>query len=326
VCDLVLLGILTGAWTRFTDDVRRGLALAGRPDEAVSSPDVRAAATAFRYARGLVSAAEFTTWLRERALTLTELSDALTRQLHEERAGDDAGDRAGDAELAAVLRVEAFCRGTLDWLASAATDRLAAADRLGQRAPAAPDPERVQAALRDALGQTAAGLPEFGEAELRRRLERLVAVDAALAQLREEVASPEEVGQCLASHRLDWLRCSGDELAVAELGAAREARLLVRDDGLALDAVAERAGTPLQSRSAYLEDLPPEAVAAFAAAAPGEVVGPWLQDARWHVLVLKEKTAPTAADATLRRRAAEELLEVVLERHKAGRSERLCVL
>lgn len=326
MCDLVLLGLLTGAWTRFTDDLRRGLALAREADEPVSSSDVRAAATAFRYARGLVSAAEFTGWLRERELTLAELSDALTRQLHEERAGALDGQRAGDDELAPVLRVEAFCRGTLDGLATAAIDRLAAADRLGERAPVAADSERVQAALRDALGQVAAGLPGFGEAELRRRLERLVAADAALAQLRDEVASPQEVGQCLASHRLDWLRCSGDELAVAELGAAREARLLVRDDGLALDAVAVRAGAPVQARSAYLEDLPAEAIAAFAAAAPGEVVGPWLQDARWRVLVLKEKTPPTAEDATLRQRAAEELLGVVLERHQAGRSERLCVL
>lgn len=326
MCDLVLLGVLTGAWTRFTDAVRRGLALAGQPDDSVSASDVRAAATAFRYARGLVSAAEFTTWLRERELTLSELSDALTRQLYEERADADGGGRADDHDLAPVLRVEAFCRGTLDQLAGAATDRLAAADRLGDRAPVEPDRARVHAALQHALGETAAGLPSFGEAELRRRLERLVALDQALAQLRESVASPQEVSQCLASHRLDWLRCSGDELAVTEIGAAREARLLVRDDGLGLAAVAERAGAPIRSHSAYVEDLPAEATAAFAAAAPGEVVGPWLQDAHWHVLVLKEKTPPTVADATLQQRAIDELLAVVLERHQAGRSERLCVL
>ncbi len=326
VCDLVLLGILTGAWERFTDGVRRGLALTGDAPGAVTAADVRAAATTFRYAHGLVSAAEFTTWLRERELTLGDLSAALARRVTEEREQTDVGERAGDAELASVLRVEAYCRGALQALAEAAIDRLAAADRLGERAPGRPPPERVEAGLAGALGEEAAGLRTFGEADLRRRLERLAALDDALWQLRDEIATPEAIDHCLAGHRLDWLRLRGEELVLAELGAAREARLLVREDGLSLGEVAERAGTVPRERSVYLEDVPDDATAAFAAAAPGEVVGPWQQDAGWRVLVLGDKVPPSAEDTVLAQRATDELLHGILERHRAGRSERLCVL
>jgi len=325
VCDLVLLGILTGSWLRFSDDVRRGLALEHGAAEPIDAAAVRAAATAFRYARGLVSAAEFTAWLRERDLTLSELSGALVRQLHEQRAEDD-GERGGADALAPVLRVEALCRGTLNDLADAATDRLAAAHRLDERAPADPSGERIDAALADAMSDAATGLPSFGEARLRERLQRLVSLDEALWQLRGEVAEPEAVDGCLGSHRLDWMRLSGEELALGELGAAREARLLVSEDGLALAEVAARAGAPLRQRAVYLEDVPPDATAVFAAAAPGEVVGPWHQDAHWRVLVLMEKTPPSADDVALMARATDELLAGVLQRQRAGRSERLCVL
>lgn len=326
VCDLLLLGILTGAWERFTDGVRRGLALARDAPDAVTAADVRAAATAFRYARRLVSAAEFTTWLRERELTLDQLSAALARQVAEERERDDDGERADDAALAAVLRIEAYCRGALEALADAAIDRLAAADRLGGRAPGQPPLERVEAGLARALADGAAGLATLEEAELRRRLRRLVALDDALWQLREEIASPEAIDRCLAGHRLDWLQLRGEELALAELGAAREARLLVAEDGLTLAEVAERAGTVTRERSVYLEEVPEDATAAFAAAAPGEVIGPWLQEARWRVLVLREKVPPSAEDTVLTQRATDELLRGILERHRAGRSELLCVL
>lgn len=326
VCDLVLLGILTGAWPSFTERVRVGLALAEDAPDAIEAAEVRAAATAFRYAHGLVSAAEFTAWLRERELTLDQLSAALVRRLLSERAVDDPGRRAGDDALAGAVRVEALVGGVLDGLADAATDRLAAADRLGERTIVRPDPERVAPALAAALGDAACGLPAFGEHELRTRLERLAALDDALEQLRDEVASPQAIEHCMAAHRLDWLRLRGEELALAELGAAREARLLVREDGLSLAEVAERAGAAPRARTVYLQDVPADATAAFAAAAPGEVVGPWLQDERWRVLVLADKTPPTGADAELARRAAAELLEGVLERHRAGRSGRLCVL
>ncbi len=326
VCDLVLLGVLTGAWARFCDGVRRGLALAAEDGDAVAAPDVRAAATSFRYARGLVSAAEFTAWLREREMTLPELSAALVRELLLQRAEEDDGERADDDALAAVLRVEALCRGVLDTLADEAVDRLVAADRLADEAPAHGSGERVEAALEAALRENAAGLPTLGADELRRRLQRLVALDAALDQLRRTVATPEAIRQCMVAHRLDWLRLSGGELGLAELGAAREARMLVREDGLSLAEVAERAGAAVCTRAVYLEDVPADATAAFAAAAPGEVVGPWEEDGGWRVLVLAEKTPPAPADENLVQRATEELLAGILERHRAGRTERLCVL
>ena len=302
VCDLVLLGILTGAWGRFTDGVRRSLALARDAPEAVTAADVRAAATAFRYARGLVSAAEFT-GLAARARA--DPRSAVRRA----RAPAGRGARAAGRRRAGRRRRprgRPAGRGVLPRSARGARRRRR---RIGSPPPTgsatAPPSGRGPSAWRrpspTRSATTPSGLPTLGADELRRRLQRLAALDDALWQLRGEIASPEAIDHCLAGHRLDWLRLRGEELALAELGAAREARLLVREDGLSLGEVAERAGTVPRERSVYLEDVPEDATAAFAAAAPGEVVGPWLQDARWRVLVLREKVAPSAGDTRAQR-------------------------
>jgi hypothetical protein len=158
------------------------------------------------------------------------------------------------------------------------------------------------------------------------RVTRLVALDDALARLRTDVSSLSEIRRCLSGHRLDWMRLDGAELTLSDMGAAREARLLVQEDGLTLQEVAGRAGAVLHQRAVYLQDLPQEAATVFAAAAPGEVVGPWQEDEQWRVLVLDDKTPPSPDDGELSRRAADELLQDVLDRHQAGRCERLCVL
>jgi hypothetical protein len=325
VCDLVLLGVLTGAWVSFTDGVRRGLAASTEPG--ATTAEIRTAATAFRRARRLVSAAEFRAWLRDRELTVDALSAALSRRLSAERVDEETGFGRDEGELAAVLRVEAFISGVLETLAVEAANRLVAADRLGDRAPNHPAAaDRVEVGLAAALRESAAGLSRFGKAELRARLESLVALDEALSQLRRELAQPDAIARCLAGHRFDWLRLRGEELAVALPGAAREARMLVHDDGLPLREVAGRAGVAVRARSLYLEDAPADVAAALAAALPGEVVGPWHEGARWRVLVLIEKTPPSADDDALLERAVDELLLDALEAHRAGRSERLCVL
>ena len=131
VADLVLLGLVTGAWPRFETEVGRGLALERDGAVTISPTELKERATQFRYAHRLVSASEFTSWLAGRSLTVADLAGVLSRALLRERVPDVRG-AAGVGELAAVLRAEALCGGVLRTLADAAVERMAAAYRLGR--------------------------------------------------------------------------------------------------------------------------------------------------------------------------------------------------
>jgi hypothetical protein len=321
--DLIMLGLATGVWQRFEQEVVRGLALelAG---SAVDREQVTARATAFRRRRRLLSAAEFTAWLRARGLTLDELSGvlghALLRDSHPHR---DDGPPVSSERLGAVLYAEAVCGGVLDELAAAGVERLAAAHRLG----ASPDPDdenpdRVDALVELALAHAATGLPQAGEHALRRRAERIVALEQALARTREELAADQRsLQRRLRDHAIDWMRLRGNELVLAFPGAARESRLLLTEDRLSLDEVAARARTEVRQCSFYLEQVPPAIRARLASLRPGETAEPWEEEGAWHVFELGDKAAPSLEDGVLRDRILDELVADTLKRHAAGRAE-----
>jgi hypothetical protein len=318
VADLVLLGLITGAWAPFEREVSRGLALERAALGTYSTGELKARATEFRYARRLLSASDFTSWLAARGLTVADISGVLGRMLRRERT-DERADEVQDTELARVLGAEALCGGIFERLADLAIERMAAAHRLGCLDGEVVD-ERVRATLVDAAGRRAAGIAALGEDELARRLGRLWAYDDARAALREQVAEPVALRRRLADHGLDWLHLEGWRLRFATEDAAREARALIRDDGFGLEEVGAIAGTAAAAASLYLDEVPEPIAAVLAAAAPGEVAAPWLQDEQWNVLVVGAKTVPSTEDPVLRERATDELLADVLRRQAAGRA------
>ena len=284
VADLVLIGELSGTWPAFLDATARGVALQERCDP-VPPAELRAAATAFRYRRGLLSASEFVAWLAGARLEAADLAGVLTRAWLRERHPDD-GERG---ETEAVLYAELLCTGTLATLVREATDRLAAQAGLG---------ENIKGTV-----------PLMSE------------LDAGLQRFAARVADEEAIRRRLADHRLDWLKVSGEECAFAREGAAREARLLVRE-GAALAEVARLAGTHTDSRHHLVGSAPPVVAGALASATPGELVGPWEQDGAWRVLLVTAKSAPHAGDPELSERAARELLDDAIARLSAGRVRR----
>jgi hypothetical protein len=316
VADLVLLGVITGAWPRFECEVSRGLALERDAGGASGFADLTASATEFRYARGLTSAREFTYWLTARKLTVEDLSGVLGRALLREQMSD--GDREVEVgELAGVLGAEAFCGGVFDALARAGIERLVAAHGLGQLDREVMD-GRVEASLATAIGLRAAGIAALGVDEVRRRLRRLWAYEDARSKLRQQVAEPDALRHRLADHGLDWLRVEGWRLRFRIEGAAREARALMTDDGQGVEEVSAIAGAVATEDSVYLYEVPEQIAGALAATAPGEVAAPWLQDEEWNVLLVVAKVAPSIEDPFLRERAADELLAAVLRRQSSG--------
>lgn len=319
VADLVLFGVLTGEWPAFEQAVALGLALERAHPDAVQADDVRREATAFRYAHNLISAADFRGWLEARELTVSEMSDVLRRRLLRRRQLGADGPPASDEDVIRVLPAEACCDGVLARLAEGAVDRLVANRLAVVAAPGEAQIDELTASARLMRGVVASRL---GADEQRSRLSRLLALDAALDQLRRDVAAPAAIADRMRRHALAWTQLVGDELRFTREGAAREARLQIAADGESTETVAERADVAVLDRTVLVGEAPRAVGVPFAAAAVGEVVGPWEEDGRWHVMQLRAKVPPSPDDGALRERAIDELLRDRIDRHAAGRTTR----
>jgi hypothetical protein len=113
VADLILLGVLTGEWPAFEDRVALGLELERAHPDDVPAEEVRREATAFRYAHGLISAADFRAWLEAHQMTVAGLSGVLRRRLLRARHVRSEGPAASEDEVIGVLWAEVFCDGVL---------------------------------------------------------------------------------------------------------------------------------------------------------------------------------------------------------------------
>jgi hypothetical protein len=146
----------------------------------------------------------------------------------------------------------------------------------------------------------------------------MAALQSAAGAFFDRVVTREQIERCLSEHRLDWQRFVWEEVTFAAEGAAREAALLVREDGMALGEVAGLAHATANIREAYSDDVS-ELSGLLAAAAPGELVGPLAGDGGWRLVRMRERTLPAVDDAVLHERASSELVDQALARHLAGR-------
>jgi hypothetical protein len=318
LADLVLLGLHLGSWSEFEANVRRGLALSKLDLDPVPRETIKASATRFRYERGLVSASDFTAWLKARELKVSDLSGVIERRFLREREAHRPP--AGQSpDIGPVLWAEATCLGMLRSLSLGGGDRLAASFRVDPSELGPPDPEHVRKLVARAKPLDAAGLAQLPEAELAERAARVLTLDAAQDRLRAQVADERAIARCLASHVLEWLQIGGEELIVSSEGAAREVRMLLVEDGLGPAEAAERAHADISERRLTVDRAPADAGDVLVAAAPGEVAGPWLEGDRWRVMLIRHKSPPSADHPELRERAAQELLRDALDRALAGR-------
>lgn len=327
VGDLVLLGVITDRWAPFVRDVGWGLVLERDGRGEFGPDDLKERATGFRRARRLLSAAEFRAWLQARSLSVADLSGVLGRELRRERADEADRSVAGvDIDVGGILRAEALCRGILYDLGTVALELLVCARRLGwlERLTDLVDQDdpRVQAGITDASEDRCTGIGELPGAVVAGRLRRLCALVDARQALRGQLADPDAVGRRLSDHGIDWLRLDGSRLRFPSADPAREARALICEDGLTVAEVELRAGVTAVSESLYLDEAPTAVAGLLAAAAPGEVAGPWAQEDGWHLLAVAGKAVPSAEDPVLRERAIDELLADTVRREGAGRARR----
>jgi hypothetical protein len=323
VADLVLVGLFTGEWQRHEQLVRRGLALEHRRPERPRAEEREQALAAFRYERRLIAAAELEAWLAERALGLADVDGVLCRAWLREQFPEGDGEPAAAACLAAVMRAETLCAGTLARCAD-----VLRAWHAGSRSDAVPaaDPARVDDIATAALG-AAAGLAALGAAEVRRRVVRLAALEAGYARFCAAAVSSGAIDARVAERRLEWTVVTGSELSFEHEGAARETRLRVLHDGEALAQVAGMLGVEPVWRAVELGGAPAGLGAELLAAREGDLVGPWSESARWRVLEIDGHFHPEDAPGDgARARARAELLSELVERLAAGKGGILAAL
>jgi hypothetical protein len=262
---------------------------------------VREAETRFRRERRLTSADELRAWLDARHLTVADWRAYIRRLV----AGGTPGPAsATPGQVVESIWAEGICDGTFD----ACRDRLAAgaaARADTQPGELIPPPDWFE---RTPSPDEAARLG-IDPAEVARRIARIWAGEVALERFRDEIRGSDGPSRWLAANNLDWLAVDYEMLGTGSEDAAREAALLVRQDGLTLAAVGDLAGVPATRDRHYLGDLPAELRPQIVSAAPGELIGPLaLADGPYALLEVHGKTEPTLDDPEMRSRAEAEAI------------------
>jgi hypothetical protein len=258
-----------------------------------SQEALSAAAAAFRYERGLLSAEELSAWFTRWNLTVSEWGEHLERMLLLERARSegaltDPGALPDEATLAEAEYVDGVCSGFLEQEARAFAADMALADLT---------PIEVAGDQRDMV-------------------ERAL---TAAAIARREAASQPGVDQEIARRGLDWTRLELDVLELEDSNAAREAALCIRVDGSDITEVAAASSARVEHMSVYLGDLAPSLQPSLLAAQPGELVGPIEDEDAFVLFAINGRTPATPSDPELRRRAESALVERAVRRATEGR-------
>jgi hypothetical protein len=319
--DVVLAAIGWGEWQSLERSLAAALAsvaAAAQRGEELDAEALRPSVVSFRRARGLLAGEEFLRWLADRSLSTADLQAHLTRALSTP-AGDGSSLETDAVTLAEAIDAEAVLSGRLQGWANRLIRCAAAARGLTAAGHKTTEPsdEELAALVEAAAECRASGLDKGW---LREHAPRIATLQIAEHAFAAELVTRERLERRIAEHQLDWQRFAWEELTFATEGAAREAALLVRQDGLALAEVAGIAHAATEVREGYSHEVP-ELAALLAAAAPGELLGPFAGAGAegWRLVLMRERTPPAADDGAIHERASRELVDDGLERYLAGR-------
>jgi hypothetical protein len=320
--DVFLAAMARGDWAPFERDLVTGLACLAEADSAGAGPStarIAEAATAFRYQRDLLSGAETAAWLANHNVTLDAWTDYLARCLLLDRdrgALDAIVARQGEtfAIPTDAFTAEGVCSGGFDRLAATLASRAAVAAQAAGPCP----PVDQEAASRVATAH-AAWLAALDPTESAARLGRLIAIDAAFAQVARAATTEAALAVELSRHRLEWTRIDLERLWFPTLHAAREAACLIREDAMTLtDAAIVSRQTVTDTRS-LVEQLDPAWRHDVLAAGADELIGPIAVDSRYELGWLVAKSSPDLGDPIVRARAEHAVVSQLMSSASSDR-------
>jgi hypothetical protein len=299
--DVFLAARLRGEWAPIAER-------AAAPEAAPDADALKRAGASFRTERRLLAADELRDWLARRRLTLEDWNGYLRRQL----GGGSTQSPEG------ALWAEGVCSGAFARFSEALAERAAALAADPHTAePGAPHADW----LARMPGRAEAAELGIQPEEVASRCADLWRAESAYERLRVAVTASGAPRRALAARSADWLRVDCEYVLAASEDVAREAALLLREDGLPLEQVARAAGLDPVDERMYIGDMPDELRAPAMSAAPGDRLGPIGIEAgsRFVVMAVRGKVAPSMDDPEIRARAEGAAVEDALEREVTER-------
>ncbi len=284
--------------------------------ETLSESDVEDAATRWRYDQDLIAADDLATWLSARELGVEEWLAYFRRTGSSARvaattASPPKRHRPSSEEIDAVLLAESMCSGTTGTIIERLAGCVAVSDRVAGEGEA---PARPATKLRAALDRLPAstrkhGMYTLSAAACREHAERVVQMAATTARFVNAVGGGEAVEREIESHVLEWtmLRCK--MLILSSEEAAREAALLVREDGLTIAKAASVAKAKASTIELVLEDVDGPLRDRLVGARRGDLLGPLEVGDGFMVAVVDKRVPPSTADPAVRERAKERVVQ-----------------
>jgi len=287
--------------------------------------EVEEAADAWRYARDLLSGDDMHAWLEERMLTMDDWLAYVLHTVLRTRWSAELGritkeQKVSSRQIESALYGEAVCSGRLAELA----DRLAGQAAIYEREVGESKTRRPKGCSKAELRAVLKGLPR-GEGFLgarpvpTERAEFVACVTLSFDGFVERLTSPAAVEREIEARTLDWTRIDCETVRFSGEDPAREATLLVREDGLSLAEAAATARAPLEEHRYLLEDVAPPLRDRLVGARPGELIGSPSGDGGFVLISVLDRVEPSSKDRAIRKRAAEALVRRTVQREVGKR-------
>jgi hypothetical protein len=317
--DVALAAMAHGDWATFERRLTEGLACASRAAaEGVPLSDtvIDETAAAFRYERDLISGSDMSAWLERVGLSAEAWMACITRDVlrrqwtHEMDALLDRYPPS-PRQLEAAAAAEGICSGLFDSFEASFSQRAATAfDAFPDvfATARAASPSHAVSATR-LVRQHAHWLTMHSEGESVARVTRILEIDDAYRAAVERLICEESLLKVIETHRLDWVAVDVDAIAFAAEGAAREAILCVREDGLSMRDVGALSRHAVTRTQRFLEDVPAEHRDDLLSVEPGRLIGPLPVDGRYEVVAVLGRTTPTLQDERVAQRARAILID-----------------
>ncbi len=324
--DVVLAAFLWNEWAEVVERARLGLALSARADETEAedgdpaAEEIDAAAAEFRYARDLVTAVEMEAWLARWGLDAESwtawIRSDLLRRRHSGAPAPVDGKMTEEVVPEAVF-TEALCSGALDGFARRLAGHAAVFEMLRESGAeedrgSAPEPADLPETFPHRILEE--WLPGLSPETTRERAAVVARLEQAFHDFGRRVVTPAAVEARVRARQVDWTRLSCRTLLLPREEMAREAVLSIREDGLSVEEVARNAKAAVGERTLFVDELPPGLRDRLLAARKGELLGPLPWDDGFAVVLVLEKTLPSASDETVAKRARRDLLDSLVSR------------
>lgn len=325
--DVALGAMARGQWPAFEQRLAQGLACLARAEAEDALPSEEAldgAATAFRYDRDLIAAADVNAWLERTGIPADDWIAYLNRDLLRDRWSDDLDDildrfSPSARQLSAVTVAEGICSGSFERFLGALGGRAGFVfendpEQFRRLCVAHEAPASLAAAAAHLAHTHAHWLSMRSAPDVCSRLTAVLQIESTFDALIDGIAANGRLRDIVDANRLEWMRLELDTVSFPIEPAAREAILCIREDGLTLYDVAALSHRSVGRRAVALEDIDPDHRDRLLAAEPGRVVGPLTIDDRFEVTALVSRTPATLGDPAVATRARQALVDVTIQR------------